>query len=238
MFLKSNRYLFNRINGFIIYSCRLNLRFIKLWVFYKSFTISSPTIPIDIHGMFSDVYRLYAENLRNSTSILKLHSNLKISKQPLFYNYIILRASTLSKVVTLVDENNSNVTPKILQLFKKCCIYVGKGTHRRKFQHILNARSVNTRYTYNEICIRKLWESFDGITLFQFPNEVDHFEAHSREFALIKTIGLENLNNIINGTPFGNMKFWSDVEINNFGLMMLYNAIKSCVNDPLTIIYN
>ena len=50
-----------------------------------------------------------------------------------------------------------------------------------------------------------------------------------REFAIIKALGLNNLTNVINGTPYGIMNSWSDNEIINFGKMLLYNAMIMCI---------
>ena len=48
----------------------------------------------------------------------------------------------------------------------------------------------------------------------------------------IKCIGINNLSNKYNGTPFGIMKStWNQTLIINFGTMILYNALRMCVNE-------
>ena len=67
--------------------------------------------------------------------------------------------------------------------------------------------------------------------------EINNYEALSRENALIKAIGLESLTNKINGTCYGVMKDeWSETEIINFGIMMLYNTLKMAIQDPSQVI--
>ena len=111
-------------------------------------------------------------------------------------------------------------------------LYVGKGSNKRKFTHIQNARNPNINPNNNISTIQKLIDRKKCIMMFHFPTEVNHFEAHSREYALIKAVGLINLNNSINGSVYGSSALWNEVEIQNFGDMMLYNAIKICVSDP------
>ena len=69
------------------------------------------------------------------------------------------------------------------------------------------------------------------VVILQLHPEVCHYEAHSREFALIKAIGLKNVTNKYNSTPYGIMKLWNNEEIFNFGTMILYNALKMCIKD-------
>ena len=61
--------------------------------------------------------------------------------------------------------------------------------------------------------------------------------VESREFALIKSLGLNNLTNIVNGTPYGVMTSWNEYEIKTFGKMLLYNALLMCIMEPPRVIY-
>ena len=63
-------------------------------------------------------------------------------------------------------------------------------------------------------------------------------EALSREFAIIKALGLENISNLINGTSYGLMEHaWNKNEIINFGNMMIYASMKNVLQDPPTFVY-
>ena len=62
--------------------------------------------------------------------------------------------------------------------------------------------------------------------------------AHNREFAIIKTLGINNLTNSIQGSAYGDIKTsWNSNEIANFGNLLLYNAFKMSIIEPPSIIY-
>ena len=187
--------------------------------------------------MFSDVYLHYVRKLRNSTRQILRDTKMKRFKKSDFYNYIILNATKCNQLLSSLIQSEFYISSEILNNFKQCCIYIGKGTNRRKFDHVVTARNSNIDdHNKNSLTIQHLWSNREGIMVFHFPNEVNHYEAHSREFALIKAVGLKQLNNVINGTAYGSIQYWTETEIHNFGNMMLYNAIKICVNDPPHII--
>ena len=189
--------------------------------------------------MFSDVYLHYVKKLRNSTRQILSDTQVNKCKKSNYYNYIILNASKCNQLLSLLIQNEFYICSEFLNIFKQCCIYIGKGTNRRKFDHVVTARNNKINdHNQNSQTIQHLWNNKEGIMVFHFPNEVNHYEAHSREFALIKAVGLNKLNNVINGTAYGSIQYWNETEIHNFGNMMLYNAIKICVNDPPPIIMN
>ena len=47
--------------------------------------------------------------------------------------------------------------------------------------------------------IREIWNKCEGISIIRLCGDITHFEAVSREYALIKAIGLQNVTNQING---------------------------------------
>ena len=62
--------------------------------------------------------------------------------------------------------------------------------------------------------------------------------AHNREFAMIKTLGINNLTNSIQGSAYGDIKTsLNSNEIANFGNLLLYNAFKMSIIEPPSIIY-
>ena len=117
------------------------------------------------------------------------------------------------------------------------CLYVGKGKNERQLQHAIECKqsldddlSVGIASDKSNK-IANLWKRGMGIAIIQLCNGSNHFEAHSHEFALIKGIGLSNLTNVINSTSYGVMQSWSNVEIINFGKMLLYNALVMCIHE-------
>ena len=86
--------------------------------------------------------------------------------------------------------------------------------------------------------ISRLLEEGTGVVIIQLSNGITHQEAHAREFAIIKALGLQNITNAFNGTAFGNMKTkWNYNEVVNFGTMSLFNALKMCIFDNPYVIY-
>ena len=104
------------------------------------------------------------------------------------YNYLFLNASLLDELLNGLDS--SNISWDLFERFKACCIYVGKGSRSRKFEHIAKAKKLfmhhNFYYSYTVWRINMLWKLGTGI---HFPIEVNHFEAHCRECAMIKSLG-------------------------------------------------
>ena len=79
----------------------------------------------------------------------------------------------------------------------------------KKIKHELILTDLNAKYSE----IIKVWENGEGIAIVRLYAEVNHYEALSRENALIKALGLINLTNEINGTCYGVMKEeWNTTE--------------------------
>ena len=77
--------------------------------------------------------------------------------------------------------------------------------------------------------IRDLLYNTQSVAVLQLTPDCNHYEAHSRESAIIKALGLQNWSNVYNGTRYGAMKTkWNDTEIINFGIMILFNTRKMC----------
>ena len=120
--------------------------------------------------------------------------------------------------------------------------YVGMGKNDRKFQHAIGCKkAIVTQLPAEKVsakfsCISTSWEKGHGIAVVQLFSEFTHYEAHAREFAIIKALGLDNITNVINGTPYGVMKQWNPCEVINFGRMLLFNAFSMCILEPPRII--
>ena len=86
--------------------------------------------------------------------------------------------------------------------------------------------------------ITQIWEKGHGIDVLHLFTETNHYEALSREYAAIKTLGLNNLTNNINGSPFGVMlSKWNHFETLNYGNMILFNALKMAIHENPPTIY-
>lgn len=171
--------------------------------------------------------------LRTST----IFCNAKVASQlsPLFYNYIVLRAGLLNNLLYIYHNSiwEHGIDKAAINFFKDCCIYIGKGKGTRKFHHF-KENKCNLSAVQNEI--KKEWNEGGGIILLHMHPEVNHFEAHCREYALIKAVGLNNLCNNYNGVPFGEMNNWSMNDIITYGNALLHNALVMCINDPPDVI--
>ena len=81
-----------------------------------------------------------------------------------------------------------------------------------------------------------VWKFDTGICIINFPIEVNHIETLYREYSMIKSVGACMLNDITNGTAYGCMKLGNDYKIMNFGLVLVYYALKICIHDRPTVI--
>ena len=105
--------------------------------FFKSHIIDSKTSIFNVYELFSSTYKMYATELRNSTSNLP-KDNFKTFG---FYNYLIVDGNHLSDILLDDAVEYSPLPNYLLDLFKGCCIYAGKGSNSRKYQHITDAIS-------------------------------------------------------------------------------------------------
>ena len=65
--------------------------------------------------------------------------------------------------------------------------------------------------------------------MLQVAHDLSHFEALSREYAMLKAV---NFDNIINSSHYECMLKWNGNEIYNFVRMCLYNSLLCALNDP------
>ena len=89
---------------------------------------------------------------------------------------------------------------------------------------------------------KQIWDMLQnakGVTVLHLLPDCNHYEAHSREYAIIKALGLVNLSNIYNGTCYGAMTEWNENEVVNFGNMILFNTLKMClIETPSHVIFS
>ena len=184
---------------------------------------------------------MYATELRNSTSNLP-KDNFKTFG---FYNYLIVDGNHLSDILLDDAVEYSPLPNYLLDLFKGCCIYAGKGSNSRKYQHITDAICrlwvchANSKPLGKTKQIWDMLQTAKGVTVLHLLPDCNHYEAHSREYAIIKALGLVNLSNIYNGTCYGAMTEWNENEVVNFGNMILFNTLKMClIETPSHVIFS
>ena len=199
-----------------------------------------------IFEMFINIQNIYTRGLRASIDREIRAGALKITGNPVYYNYLILDGSKLYNI--LKCYNNSVLAPtrienKDVDLFRGSCLYAGEGKNYRKFQHAIEGKKIQDGELVldkvsGKFCkIIKIWEDGKGIVILHLFTETTHYEAHAREYAIIKALNVNNITNIVNGTAYGAMKnTWNETAIVNYGSMILYNALKMCINDPPRII--
>ena len=197
----------------------------------------------NFYEIFNTTQKFYLANLRES-----IQNHLKCGAIPAvpgksFYNYLIIDGKSLLELLEKIDDTK-DISTQILEAFKKTILYVGKGIKGRKLDHLVEGKKIILKQLkLSKICakyskITQIWERGHGIVCLQIFGESDHFEAHCKEFAIIKAIGLNNLTNVNSGLVFGDMKdFWNSKEVENFGNMILYNTLKMCVSVRPVAIY-
>ena len=213
---------------------------VKTKSFFKTFSLSSPTLVLNAMSVFEPVFNYYCRLLRSS---------MKFDVQPgrakylnVHYNYVLVNGTKLYDLIDKIGPNFYSLLSHTTFLsFLKCIFYVGKGCKTRKYNHIMKGNSL-LRQKSSSSCARferilDIWNRGQAVAIIQLA-DVCHHEAMSREFSIIKAVGINNLTNIINSSCYGAMRKWSKIEISNFGIMCLYNAFLSTLNDHPILWYS
>ena len=206
--------------------------------FFQKYELNSNTCVANVYEIFASTYQSYNAILRASIDKYLSEGSLPQHGNPTYYSYVIL---DVAKLYSILDRYNSGLaTTEIcnadFDIFKDCIIYIGKGKNDRKIQHAISGKKFMENIlalsgnTDRLSKIAQLWENGNGVAILQLTNEITHYEAHAREFAMIKAMGLDSITNVINGVAYGVMGHgWNDIEVVNYGTMMLYNALKLCI---------
>ena len=236
----------NKTLFIIMYFYRVDGSFKRALDFFKTFTIDNEVRVSNVYEMFVNVQNIYTNLLRKSIEEEIEDGRLANCGNPNFYTYVILDAKKLYKIL---DEYSKEVfTPadvlnEHVDELKENIDYVGKGKATRNFDHaidckkLIEGKKTCKKENRKSDKIIESWENGNGIVILRLSTETSHFEAHAREYAVIKSVGINNITNIINGTPYGIMKTWNSIEVANYGTMILYKALKMCINDPPRIIH-
>ena len=211
--------------------------------FYKKRVLDGNTKINNVYEMFLGVQRGYTEKLRTSIDQDIKLGLLPKRGNPTFYTYLLFDGEQLSEILNCYS-NLSTVAVENEHFDRFCdsCFYPGKGLNCRKFQHAVEAKLLLFNHLESQKnCprlnnISQLLSNRKGISIVQLFSDSNHYEAHSREYAIIRSLGLENITNVVNGTPYGAMTSWSSTEILNYGKMWLYNAMLMCIIEPPHVI--
>lgn len=193
-----------------------------------------------IHEQFINIDRYYGEMLTNSIKILEQKGKLNLHKNK-FYNYLLIDAKALYILLEKISDKKS---PSIddLAVFKNTIIYIGKGCENRKTAHFCDVFKMMTgeiKSTARLDKILRAWEMGEGVIVLEINSNSNNYISMCRETAMIWSVG-ESLTNLINGAAFGAMKTtWTYSEIKLFGDMLLFFALKMCINEkPKSILYS
>ena len=190
---------------------------------------------------FSFCLRQYNARLRDS--IFEEFGNERVYKcNPNYYNYVLTDGEELRGLLERCSILRKLKNGDLVD-FMNCCFYVGKGSGARKISHLFESlKIIRERVEFeNEEKTRKildLWKGGRSVAVLILGQDRNHYEAMAREFALIKALNLDFLTNKINSTAYGEMKIsWSDNEITNFGILLLFSVLQSSLVDWPTFIY-
>jgi len=120
-----------------------------------------------------------------------------------------------------------------LKEFISTIFYVGKGNRSRPLQHLLDAyrcRALTTKPSFKKTDskkldrIHKLWDMGEGVISLHISHNIHSEEAFVREAGMISAIGLENLTNKKRGNLKGITRTWTNVQLAEFGAMLLSKA--------------
>ena len=214
-------------------------------LFFKNDEIPFDSSIENSFEIFENVLKFYSCMLRNSIE----NSNLTKSEQPLFYNYLIFNGCNLKKILDHYDSlclTKMSPTTEHFNGFKSECFYAGKGIDYRVNSHLINSKKIKMKKLkpkkvcakFSKIC--RIWDNGGGVFVVKLFGECSSFEALSKEYAIIKAIGLNRLTNVINGTCYGDMKAcWNETEVVNYGNMLLMNVFNMCIQEtPVLVMEN
>ena len=113
--------------------------------YFRQNFLDNSCIVNNVHELFENVSRIYGQDLENSIRDLYLKGTLKEKNTNKYYNYLILDAGKLYKLMERFDTNElclREVQNTNLSDFKKCIIYIGKGCGERKYIHLREAEDL------------------------------------------------------------------------------------------------
>ena len=185
--------------------------------------------------IFVNVLRYFDKAL---TKALGLALNFDKPKSRTCYNYLIVDAT---KFISLMWRRSGLSFRKNSPnwhdywLFRSCIVYVGKGTNARIDMHFKDAKLVyigelDPAMVSGQVAfISTCWENGGGIFNIQFESAATAHESLCREAAVIEALGLNNLENKILGSKYGEMKTWSQEKVRNFGEILLFIVFKNFI---------
>ena len=191
----------------------------------------------DIHELFRKAYLTYSKRLEKSITEQICQGHIKNTHKD-NYNYLLIDNDKLYELLDIIDNNNS-FTQKVqwsdVDRFKKCIIYIGKGRNRRKLEHLISGSKMLRQNTTEDISskyslILRTWNRGSGIIALQIYSNSENYMSCCREKALIRAAH-ENITNVRDGSAYGAMMGWTDKEIYNYGEILLYLALKQCMNE-------
>ena len=214
--------------------------------FFSEFLIDTKTSVENVHSIFVNVHKTFNSDLRESIKTLIEHKKLERTKNPQCYNYLIMDGAKLYKILERYNSLSlipATISNKDFEEFKRAILYAGKGTNDRKFSHLIGGKQLLLKQLdFNKICakfskITQAWEKGHGVVVLHLFTETNKYEAMSREYAIIKALGLNNITNQNNSTPYGSMADkWNHKEVVNYGNMILYNTLKMAIQENPPII--
>ena len=112
---------------------------------FRNNLITDSSINLNVHELFINVNLIYANKLERSINNLQRARLLKIVGNRKYYNYIIMDAVALYKLLARFDikgHSSTEITIQDTVEFKNSIIYIGKGCKDRKMCHLVDAKNV------------------------------------------------------------------------------------------------
>ena len=186
---------------------------------------------------FIKTYGFYSRKMELSIEKGISEGSLQLKRRN-FYNYLIIRARPLYKLINwfyTADPEKCKIKINLdhLLFFIHCIIYIGKGLGYRCFSHCKDALKILSGVWRGRVSMKlhtlaNMIRRGEGIVVLRTFVDADNYVALNREHAMICAC-FGHVTNIRHGSPYGSMRSWEDTEVINFGIMTLYSVLKQCI---------
>jgi len=158
-----------------------------------------------------------------STNLLSRNAAAKTSFNYLLIDPRVVRDQQVWQ--TLTDQ-------ELWRIFISSVFYIGKGTRSRPLKHLYEAKEafkkaeVKGKVDEKINTVHGIWEAGKGVINLQVFQNTIGVEGFTREAAMIKAMGCNNLSNAKPGSWYGPAADWNEDQQTRLGTFLLHRTFK------------